>query len=107
MAPGIRYAAKEAERVAQQNAGKWFKVSLKKSLIGLHWKTRECAERFGLRRVGQQIYRPINGAVIGSIVKLKELVRVQIKKGLPLPNNRKHPCGFEVVGNMMNKNSPI
>lgn len=100
---GIVHAAQEARRLAQANAGKWFKVTLKRSLIGMDWRLKRTATVLGLRRVGQQVYKPVDGANLGNIVKLKELVKVEIKKGLPLPNQRTHPCGYEVIGNMLNK----
>lgn len=104
---GITFAAQEAQRVAQQNAGKWFKITLKRSLIGMPWQRRLNARALGLSRVGQQAYKKIDGVVIGNIVKIKELVKVEIKKGLPLPNNRSHPSGFEVIGSMLNKSIPL
>lgn len=103
MTIGIQSLAAEAQKVAQQNADKWFRVVLKRSLIGLHWKTRRTAEALGLRRVGQKIYKPITPHILGSIFKLKELVQVDIKRGLPNAGNGKHPCGFQVIGSILNK----
>jgi ribosomal protein L30/L7E len=105
MSFGIKSAVQEAHQVAQQNAGKWFRVTLKKSLIGLDWRLKRCAEALGLRRVGQHVYKPVDANQLGNIVKLKELVRVEIKKGLPVRDNRSHPCGFEVIGNLLYDNS--
>jgi ribosomal protein L30/L7E len=94
----------EAARVASINDGKWFRITLKRSLIGIDWRTRRCAEALKLRRVGQTVYKKVDPCILGNIFKLKELVAIAIKKGLP-PKNApgRFPSGYAVIGNMLNK----
>lgn len=103
--PGITSIVEEAARAAQQNAGKWFRVTLKRGLIGIDWRTKRCAQALGLRRVGQRVYRKVTPMVLGNIFRIKELVHITITHGLPPAGamHKTYPAGFTVIGSLLNK----
>ncbi|KAJ2719779.1 ATP citrate lyase subunit 1 [Coemansia sp. Benny D115] len=79
--------------------GKFWKITLHRSTIGLHPKTRQNALALGLKRRGRVVYKPINNEIGGIILKLKEVVRVEIVDKV---ESHRNPAadGFEVIGRM-------
>lgn len=80
----------------------FFKVTLKRSLIGLPQKTKLTAEALGVgsKRTGRTVYKTINPSNAGLILKLKELVDVEIvdeaKTQAEISASRKSNPGFVV-----------
>ncbi|KAJ1887407.1 ATP citrate lyase subunit 1 [Kickxella alabastrina] len=79
--------------------GKFWKITLHRSSIGLHPRTRENALALGLKRRGHVAYRPINNEIAGMILKLKEIVRVEMVDKVE-PLKKAAVDGFEVIGRM-------
>ncbi|KAJ2665310.1 hypothetical protein IWW48_000198 [Coemansia sp. RSA 1200] len=79
--------------------GKFWKITLKRSPIGLHPRTRENARALGLVRRGHIVYRPISNELAGMILKLKELVKIELVDKVE-PLKSKAVDGFEVIGRM-------
>ncbi|KAJ1937362.1 hypothetical protein EC988_007913 [Linderina pennispora] len=80
-------------------AGKFWKITLQRSPIGLPPRTRQNAEALGLRRRGNIVYRPITNELAGVVLKLKEIVKLEIVDSV---QESKTPAsdGFEVIGRM-------
>ncbi|KAI9502724.1 hypothetical protein GGI25_004450 [Coemansia spiralis] len=77
--------------------GKFWKITLQRSPIGLHPRTRENARALGLLRRGHSIYRPISNELAGMILRIKELVKVElVDKVESVKTNA--PNGFEIIG---------
>lgn len=80
----------------------FFKVTLKRSLIGLPEKTKLSAEALGVgyKRTGRTVYKRINPSNAGLILKLKELVDVEVvneaKTKEQIISERKSNAGFIV-----------
>ncbi|KAJ1825312.1 hypothetical protein GGH91_000165 [Coemansia sp. RSA 2671] len=84
---------------AANQDGKFWKITLTRSPIGLHPRTRENARVLGFKRRGNVVYRPITKELAGIILKLKEIVKVElVDQALPLKT--KAADGFEVIGRM-------
>ncbi|KAK9759755.1 39S ribosomal protein L33, mitochondrial [Basidiobolus ranarum] len=54
----------------------FFKITLIRSCIGLHPKTRRAVKALGFRRLQQTVFRPQTSDVAGTILKLKEILKV-------------------------------
>ncbi|ORX88883.1 hypothetical protein K493DRAFT_319154 [Basidiobolus meristosporus CBS 931.73] len=75
-----KWLSKDAKKVVDsgekiQPAG-FFKITLIRSPIGLHPKTRRAVKALGFRKLQQTIFRPQTPDVAGTILKLKELLKV-------------------------------
>ncbi|KAI9144900.1 hypothetical protein BKA69DRAFT_1051991 [Paraphysoderma sedebokerense] len=86
----------------------YFKVTLLRSTIGLPRATRKTVTALGLKKPHSVVYQPVNPSTAGSILKLKEILKVEnmvFKNKDDLENYqkwekrcRKKDPGFEVVG---------
>ncbi|KAJ2443985.1 hypothetical protein GGF42_006456, partial [Coemansia sp. RSA 2424] len=63
---------------AANQDGNFWKITLTRSTIGLHPRTRENARVLGFKRRGNVVYRPITKELAGIILKLKEIVKVEL-----------------------------
>ncbi|KAI9025993.1 hypothetical protein CLU79DRAFT_744096 [Phycomyces nitens] len=84
-------------------AANYFKVTLKRSTIGLSDDFRAATLTLGLVRLHQTTYQPVNPSTAGLILKLKELVKVEHVASIPTPEEikaAKPPRGYKVVGRM-------
>lgn len=85
---------------------KYYAITLKRSLIGVEKKRKELAQTLGFKRRQQTIIRPVNGAVAGMILRLKELVEVKLLNsdeelvGFLNERYKKPDAGFVVSGKM-------
>ncbi|KAJ1971006.1 hypothetical protein H4R35_005525 [Dimargaris xerosporica] len=87
----------------QQQAGnaldstpeKLFKVQLYRSTIGLHKRTRAIAQSLGLKKRGTIRFLPVRPNIVGELVHLKEIVRVELVNSRELPQ-RKPAAGYSV-----------
>ncbi|KAJ1667040.1 39S ribosomal protein L33, mitochondrial [Coemansia sp. RSA 1813] len=101
----IRYLSTISARAATPSTpkpneqGKFWKVTLKRSPIGLHPRTRETARALGLERRGHVVYRQISSELAGMILKLKEIVKVELVDKVE-PLKTKATDGFKVIGRM-------
>ncbi|KAK7744420.1 39S ribosomal protein L33, mitochondrial [Diatrype stigma] len=58
-------------------APSYFRVTLRRSAIGLPERTRGVLKALGLRRREQSVYHPVSPDFAGMILKVKELVEVE------------------------------
>ncbi|KAJ1960276.1 hypothetical protein IWQ62_004290 [Dispira parvispora] len=72
------------------------RVRLYRSLIGLHKNTRKVAESMGLCKVGAIKTFPVAPNVVGNLVRLKEIIKVELVNDRNLPS-RSPPKGYQVV----------
>jgi large subunit ribosomal protein L30 len=87
------------------------KITLTRSLIGLPEKLHRVALGIGLRKRGRSVYKRVTPGVVGSVLKLKEVVSVErvpdhlarVLATLDRPRVLKPrtPPGFTVVGNVL------
>ncbi|KAI7872735.1 hypothetical protein BDF14DRAFT_1748278 [Spinellus fusiger] len=85
-------------------AAKYFKVTLKRSTIGLPKEYRAATLTLGLVRLHQSKYHPVNPSTAGHILKLKELVHVEQVASIPTAEEikaAKPPRGYKVVGSLL------
>lgn len=61
----------------------YFRVKLRRGLIGLPDRFKDHTRSLGLRHTHQKVYLPICSKTMGNIIKIKELVEVRIVKGKP------------------------
>ncbi|PVU84643.1 hypothetical protein BB559_007497 [Furculomyces boomerangus] len=73
-----------------------YKIKLIRSLIGVRPKARKNALAIGLKRTGNIVYHPVTNEMAGIILKIKELVHLEVvdKKE---PIRKKQPLGYEIV----------
>lgn len=84
--------------LAQLEEGeKYFRVTLKRGLIGLPDKFKEHTRSLGLRRTHQKSYLQINPQTVGNILKVKELVEVKTVKGKPIPGASYWAKGYSIL----------
>jgi large subunit ribosomal protein L30 len=82
---------------ASPASGKFFKVKLFRGFIGLPDKYKEWARTLGLRKRGQTNYVPVMPVTMGAIIKMKELLKVDLVDERPEHNNPVYPKGYQVV----------
>ncbi|KAI8979371.1 hypothetical protein BDF20DRAFT_869142 [Mycotypha africana] len=85
-------------------AENYYKITLKRSTIGTPSDFRAATKTLGLFRLHQTTYRPVNATNAGLILKLKELVNVEIVDRIPDKSElaaKKPPKGYTVVGNKL------
>ncbi|KAJ3121885.1 39S ribosomal protein L33, mitochondrial [Nowakowskiella sp. JEL0407] len=75
---------------------KYYQVTLHRGTFGLPESTKRVLNALGLTRRHLVVYLPVNNKTAGSILKVKELVRVECCNELPPVVNV--PKGFKVVG---------
>ncbi|KAJ1826314.1 hypothetical protein LPJ56_002240 [Coemansia sp. RSA 2599] len=85
--------------------GKFWKITLNRSTIGLPPKTRSNALALGLKRRGHVVYRPITNELAGIVLKLKEVVRIELVDKVE-PLHVKAADGFEVIGRLNPRIAP-
>ncbi|KAJ2145257.1 39S ribosomal protein L33, mitochondrial [Coemansia sp. RSA 353] len=100
---GLRHASTEA--VESNSADKLWRITLKRSPIGLHPKTRENARVLGLTRCGHVVYRHVSPEMAGKILKVKELVKIELVDQIE-PVKTKAPTGFEIIGRLNPRIAP-
>jgi large subunit ribosomal protein L30 len=87
--------------LSPMSAPQFFKISLKRSTIGLAPDYRAAARTLGLHRSHQTVYRPADSTTAGLILKLKELVKVENVASIPTSAEinaaRRAPRGYQVV----------
>jgi len=79
----------------------FYKVTLKRSLIGLPKATKLQAKALGLNHgLGKTVFKPVSAGNAGNILKLKELVSVELvdkpKSKKQMREERKSKPGFVV-----------
>ncbi|WFD32854.1 hypothetical protein MSPP1_003905 [Malassezia sp. CBS 17886] len=102
-----------------------YRVTLRRSAIGLPRRTGRVLEALGLRRRLQSVYHEQNAAIAGAILAVKELVHVDNVRRLDQVSveadadtiwvnaegevvdagrrSRKAPRGFRIVGNLVDE----
>lgn len=58
----------------------FYKITLVRSLIGTPQATRTIVKTLGLGKRGSTVYRRVTPAIAGSILKVKELVKVELSE---------------------------
>lgn len=84
-----------------KTAADYYKVTLKRSTIGLPEDVRAASKTLGLFKLHQTSYKPVNASTAGLILKLKELVKVELVDSIPTKQdlNALRPAkGYTVVG---------
>lgn len=82
-------------------AADYYKITLKRSVIGLPEDTRAATKTLGLFRLHQTTYKPVNAGTAGLILKLKELVKVELIDRIPTKeelSTNKPARGYTVIG---------
>ena len=87
--------------VSPENA-KYYQIVLMRGFLGLPPWTRNVIKGLGLTKRHQVVWQPISPAVAGMILKIKELVRVDLVDSIP--SKPKLPLGYTVIGNAIGKN---
>ncbi|CAI2171935.1 16507_t:CDS:1 [Funneliformis geosporum] len=67
----------------------FFKITLRRSPIGLPSKRRLVVKALGLRRLQQTVYHSQTPYIAGMILKVKEILQVRNVKRIPAPEERK------------------
>ncbi|ORZ01693.1 hypothetical protein BCR43DRAFT_487343 [Syncephalastrum racemosum] len=80
---------------------KYYKVTLRRSTIGLPKQDRATAKTLGLYRLNQTTYHPVSPSAAGLILKIKEIVKVENVEAIPEKSNTKADRGYEVIGNVL------
>lgn len=83
--------------------GKFFKIKLYRGFIGLPDKYKEWARTLGLRKKGQTNHVPVMPQTMGAIIKLKELLKVEIVGEKPASNKISYPKGYEVIDDYISR----
>lgn len=82
-------------------AADFYKITLKRSSIGLPQDIKAAAKTLGLVRLQQTSYKPVNASNAGLILKLKEIVQVQLVDHIPTAQEiaaTKPARGYTIVG---------
>ncbi|AJS85283.1 BPK_HP2_G0041380.mRNA.1.CDS.1 [Saccharomyces cerevisiae] len=78
----------------------FYKVTLRRSLIGVPHTTKSIVKSLGLGKRGSIVYKKVNPAIAGSLAKVKELVKVEVTEHELTPSQqrelRKSNPGFIV-----------
>ncbi|KAJ2778106.1 39S ribosomal protein L33, mitochondrial [Coemansia javaensis] len=96
---GARAASTAAPAAPAANSGRLWKITLRRSPIGLHPKIRENARALGLTRCGHVVYRQVSDTIAGKIIKVKEIVKLELV-GRVEPIKKPAPAGYEVIGRL-------
>ncbi|KAJ1675763.1 hypothetical protein EV182_000640 [Spiromyces aspiralis] len=68
-------AIAKADAISEQ---KLYKITLARSTIGMPPDTRRNTEALGLFKRGMVVYRPVCNEIAGMILKIKELVKLEL-----------------------------
>ncbi|KAI8985082.1 hypothetical protein BDB01DRAFT_788860 [Pilobolus umbonatus] len=85
-------------------AANYYKITLKRSTIGLPEDIRAASKTLGLFRLHKTTYKPVNASNAGLILKIKELVQVDLVDSIPNKEElaaAKPPRGYTVVGHKL------
>ncbi|KAJ1848053.1 hypothetical protein IWW55_000381 [Coemansia sp. RSA 2706] len=93
-----RQASTASGGSADSTTDKLWKITLKRSPIGLHPRTRENARVLGLTRCGHVVYRQASKEMAGKILKVKELVKVELVD--QIEPAKKTADGYKIIGRM-------
>lgn len=81
----------------------FYRITLKRSTIGLPQQFKTTVQRLGLRKTGSVIYQKVSPYSAGQILKIKELVDVEIVDSALSKEQerelRKSDSGFTVIKN--------
>jgi large subunit ribosomal protein L30 len=78
---------------------KYYQITLMRGMIGLPQSTRKIVRTLGLTKRHQIVWQPITSSVAGMILKLKELVRVELVHNIP--SKKTVPVGYIKIGNAL------
>lgn len=78
---------------------KYYQITLMRGMIGLPQSTRKIVRTLGLTKRHQIVWQPITSSVAGMILKLKELVRVELVA--EIPPKKTVPIGYVKIGNAL------
>ncbi|CAI4035753.1 hypothetical protein SMKI_13G4050 [Saccharomyces mikatae IFO 1815] len=67
----------------------FYKIALKRSLIGVPHTTKSIVKSLGLGKRGSIVYKRVNPAIAGSLAKVKELVTVKVTKHELTPSQQR------------------
>ncbi|KAI9224868.1 hypothetical protein BC828DRAFT_372254 [Blastocladiella britannica] len=91
----------------------WYKVTLRRSTIGLPETTKVQVKRMGLTRMQKSMVMPATATNAASLLKIKELIEVEnvtlptgVRPKVALKNlhaARKPFAGFAITGNALQK----
>lgn len=82
---------------ATLNPTEYFRVKLRRGLIGLPARFKDHVRALQLRHTHQKSYLEINALTMGNILKVKELVEVKKVKGKPVPNASYWAKGYSLL----------
>ncbi|GBB84256.1 hypothetical protein RclHR1_10890003 [Rhizophagus clarus] len=89
----IKANSKSVSQISHQNSTKipngFYKITLRRSTIGLPLKLRKVVRALGLRRLQQSVYHSQTAYIAGMILKVKEILQVNNVKRIPSPEERK------------------
>lgn len=97
---GIAQVAGEA---IQETKSQFFKVKLCRGFIGLPQEVRERATTLGLTRKGQIRYVPVIPETMGAILKLKELIKLELVDEIKDDKKKTYPKGYQVINSYLEK----
>lgn len=79
----------------------WYRIRATRSTIGMPKSIRETYESLGLNRRGSIVYQKVSPGAAGQILKIKELVNVQLVDKVLTPEEeralRRTRPGYSVV----------
>jgi ribosomal protein L30 len=78
---------------------KYYQITLMRGMIGLPESTRKIIRTLGLTKRHQIVWQPITSSIAGMILKLKELVRVELVADIP--PKKTVPVGYVKIGNAL------
>lgn len=80
----------------------YYRIHLYRSFIGMPQTIRETCKALGLRKTGNVVYRKVSPQIAGQVVKVKELVRVNLVESIEIQQaellSRKSSPGYSVIG---------
>ena len=97
------FSTQVAESASIDASKKFFKVKLCRGFIGLPDVYRKRAATLELKKRGQTSYVPVRPETMGAIIKMKELLKVELVDEKPEHANPVYPKGYQVVDNYMQK----
>lgn len=87
---------------AAKSAGPFLKVYLYRGFIGLPKIVQSHAKCLGLRQRYQTVYITPNPKAIGNLLKIKELVKVELVETRPPPREGPmYPKGYKVMHSLL------
>lgn len=99
--PAIKMINRRLFSSSTKAASNYYRITLKRSVIGLPEETRAATKTLGLFRLHQTTYKPVNAGNAGLILKLKELVKVELTDHIPTKEQlsaNKPARGYSVIG---------